>query len=38
MDREIKNKFITLWKKYFNGADLPIVFYYTDDEGCAPKM
>jgi hypothetical protein len=38
MDREIKEKFINLWNKYFSGADLPVVFYYTDDEGCAPKI
>ena len=28
-----KEKFSTLWKKYFNEAELPIVFYYTDEEG-----
>jgi uncharacterized protein (DUF169 family) len=31
MDIELKNKFLTLWKKYFDGAELPIVFYYTDE-------
>ncbi len=35
MDMEIKKKFIELWKKYFNGAELPITFYYTDEEGHA---
>jgi uncharacterized protein (DUF169 family) len=30
MDMKIKEKFITLWKRYFNGAELPIAFYYTD--------
>jgi len=30
MDMTLKNKFENLWKKYFNGAELPIVFYYTD--------
>jgi len=25
---ELKEKFLTQWKKYFNGADLPITFYY----------
>jgi len=38
MDRKIKEKFMTLWKKYFGGAELPIAFYYTNDEGCAPKV
>ena len=31
MDMEIKNRFITLWGKYFNNADLPITFYYSDN-------
>jgi uncharacterized protein (DUF169 family) len=30
MDMKIKEEFMALWKKYFNGADLPIAFYYTD--------
>jgi uncharacterized protein (DUF169 family) len=30
MDIEIKEKFISQWEKYFNGAELPITFYYTD--------
>ncbi len=38
MDMKIKAKFIGLWKKYFNGADLPIVFYYTDVRGQAEIM
>ena len=32
MDRKLKEKFIRLWQKYFNGAELPIVFWYSDDE------
>jgi uncharacterized protein (DUF169 family) len=31
MDLKIKTNFIQLWKKYFNGADLPITFYYTEE-------
>jgi uncharacterized protein (DUF169 family) len=31
MDMKIKTKFTQLWKKYFNGADLPITFYYTKE-------
>jgi len=31
MDMKIKTKFTQLWKKYFDGADLPITFYYTDE-------
>jgi len=32
MDLKFKQKFRTLWKKYFAGAELPVAFYYTDDE------
>jgi uncharacterized protein (DUF169 family) len=28
---EIRDHFIRQWKKYFNNADLPITFYYTND-------
>jgi len=31
MDMTLKAKFIRDWKKYFNGAELPIAFYYTGD-------
>jgi len=30
MDINLRTKFITLWAKYFNKSELPIVFYYTD--------
>ncbi len=32
MDTEFKQRFNDIWHKYFPGADLPIVFYYTDEE------
>jgi hypothetical protein len=32
---EVRNHFVQQWKKYFNNADLPITFYYTDDPGDA---
>lgn len=35
MDIKIKEKFSRLWQKYFNGAELPIAFYYTNEEGHA---
>ena len=35
MDKDIQDKFIQLWSKYFDGAELPITFYYTDQEGRA---
>jgi len=30
MDMKLKNKFIVLWKKYFNDVELPITFFYKD--------
>jgi len=33
MDIKVKDDFIAKWKKYFNGAELPLTFYYTDEEG-----
>jgi len=38
MDKAIRDNFITKWKKYFGNADLPITFYYTDDEGRAEEV
>lgn len=35
MDMNIKNKFLVLWKKYFINAELPLTFYYTDEENHA---
>ncbi len=32
MNPGLKQRFMERWRKYFPGADLPIVFYYTDDE------
>jgi uncharacterized protein (DUF169 family) len=32
MDMTLKNKFLAAWTKYFNNAELPFVFYYTDKE------
>lgn len=31
MNIEIRDHFIQQWKKYFNNADLPIIFHYTDN-------
>ena len=33
MDMTHKEEFVSLWTKYFDSAELPIVFYYTDDSG-----
>lgn len=32
----LKQEFAQRWSKYFPGADLPIVFFYTDNPGDAP--
>jgi len=32
MDIKLNERFIELWKKYFNNTELPITFYYTDKE------
>jgi len=32
MDMELKERFIGLWRKYFNQAELPLTFDYTVDE------
>jgi hypothetical protein len=31
MDMRIRDKFLQLWRKYFDDAELPITFFYTDD-------
>ena len=31
MEIKIMEKFLSLWEKYFNGTELPIVFYYTNE-------
>lgn len=33
MDKHIKETFLKHWDTYFGEAELPICFYYTDDEG-----
>ena len=38
MDMKFKEKFSRLWQKYFDGASLPIIFYYTDEAGRARPM
>jgi uncharacterized protein (DUF169 family) len=38
MDMAVKDAFSLLWRKYFNNAELPISFYYTNEEGHAEKV
>ncbi len=33
MDMRLKQEFVKLWRRYFDGADLPITLYYTPKEG-----
>jgi hypothetical protein len=35
MDMPFKGYFIRMWQNYFNNAELPITFYYTNEEGHA---
>lgn len=35
MDIKFKNYFQKLWSQYFGNAELPITFFYSDDNGDA---
>lgn len=37
MDAGMKERFLERWRKYFGGAELPIAFWYTDDERAAER-
>ena len=32
MDLELKKEFMERWEKYFDGSDLPVTFFYTDQK------
>jgi hypothetical protein len=32
MDLGFRDRFLSLWEKYFTGAELPLTFYYSDEE------
>jgi hypothetical protein len=38
MNIALRDKFMRLWARYFDGAALPICFYYTDDEACRQHL
>jgi len=38
MDMQQKERFIKKWEKYFPGAPLPVVFFYSDNEAGATKV
>jgi uncharacterized protein (DUF169 family) len=35
MDARFREEFVVLWKRFFGEAELPITFYYTNEEGHA---
>ena len=35
MNIQLKDRFLVLWKRYFENAELPVTFYYTDGDGGA---
>jgi uncharacterized protein (DUF169 family) len=35
MDLHFRNKFQKLWEQYFGSAELPIIFFYSDEAGAA---
>jgi hypothetical protein len=37
MKTELKKEFLEKWKKYFGSAELPITFYFTDEENRAQR-
>jgi hypothetical protein len=38
MDISLRDRFISLWQKYFPGADLPLTFEFRDGPGTARKV
>src|SRR3972149_6486720 len=38
MDLKLKDRFLSLWHKYFNNAELPIAYWYADGPGDARAM
>lgn len=38
MDMTLQEQFRERWQRYFDGSELPIAFYYTDQEGCADMV
>jgi hypothetical protein len=38
MDMELKERFGDLWRRYFDGAELPMIFYYSQDPKGAQRV
>lgn len=36
MQQSTRDRFIDLWREYFNGSDLPVVFWYANSAPCDP--
>jgi hypothetical protein len=37
MDMAVKTRFVESWNRYFSGAELPISFYYTNQDDAAER-
>jgi len=37
MNLQFRDDFLKKWKKYFNGAECPLVFYFAEDPGNIPR-
>lgn len=38
MNNDLKDRFIDLWKKYFDNSELPITFYFSENDGGATRV
>src|SRR4030042_5320020 len=38
MDMQTKERFLEKWKEYFDGSNLPITFYYSNEAGNAEMV
>ncbi len=38
MDMTLKKKFLEAWNRYFDNAELPLIFYYTNEENRAERV
>jgi hypothetical protein len=38
MDTKLRERFAQLWSRYFNGADLPICLFHSDDATWAERL
>ncbi|MFQ6033819.1 MAG: DUF169 domain-containing protein [Candidatus Bipolaricaulia bacterium] len=38
MDLALRDRFLALWGKFFGEAELPVVLYFTDEEGRAERV